>query len=857
MPSGAKAPAAARSGSYSSSSAPGPLAELARELKHSDAMQKERVAIKLTAAIPAAPASALPPTIGPLVAMLRSEFTTEGGQQAAAAALAAVAAHDEQARREVAQAGAVLPLVTLLTSGSNKAAAVAASALALLAEADVGEPRAVIIRGGGLPGLVRLLRVGTADAQANAAMCIASVVRGDPDAQAAVGGDATGAVALLIAMLHSGKAQMAAAAALATLASHAAPIQRSIMAEGGVAPLLALLNGANIGAQVHGASALAELARDNADAQVSIARAGGIGPLLAMLTARNADAQAHAAHAIAQLANGHHDNQEAIARAGGLPPLVQLLGPGQAHDVHANAALAVAAVARANTDIQTQIFDLGAIPSIVALFRGGHTGVLPPEQVKAQAAGTLFSLAEGHATNKAAIAGAGGLPPLVDLLATGGPRAMEKASLALAALSLDAVEILSQLAALLISVLARPIADAEADAKRRAARLLWVLIEQNRQLSIALATAGDATEVVRLLKLGTDEAQAYALWSLSLSIDESTQKILLDEESVPPLVEALQAVAPKSAAAIPGTTTREQAASALALLAADHKKAQQAIAAAHGIPPLIAVLQPTRDDTMVAREHAAAALAHLALQIPNCHTIVDEGGVEPLVLLLNEGGPTGKQNAAAGLAHLSAGHAESALAFAQAGAIPLLVELLSGDHGDGAQEEGCHALLALAQHSENRIAITDAGGTHTLVGLLAAPNLRARTHAEGALVRLSIEASNRVIIINRLVSLLRDTNDEHGDAPAPSAHPHARVRRPSTAGEASTDGAGGEEVKSAAATALANLARDSVDNRSTIVSAGGIEPLLSLLRGSNPQAKENAIDAVTQLAFKSVSIQAK
>ena len=70
-------------------------------------------------------------------------------------------------------------------------------------------------------------------------------------------------------------------------------IQQSILEQGGIAPLLALLNGVSDKAQVSAAEALSNVARSNVDTQTEIARAGGIGPLLAIVTSRNPHAQAH------------------------------------------------------------------------------------------------------------------------------------------------------------------------------------------------------------------------------------------------------------------------------------------------------------------------------------------------------------------------------------------------------------------------------------------------------------------------------------------------------------------------------------------------------------------------------------
>lgn len=56
----------------------------------------------------------------PLVATVEGGF--DGGQTQASAALAAIAAHGAKYRNAVSEAGAIMPLVGIIKSGSNKAA---------------------------------------------------------------------------------------------------------------------------------------------------------------------------------------------------------------------------------------------------------------------------------------------------------------------------------------------------------------------------------------------------------------------------------------------------------------------------------------------------------------------------------------------------------------------------------------------------------------------------------------------------------------------------------------------------------------------------------------------------------------
>ena len=327
----------------------------------------------------------------------------------------------------------------------------------------------------------------------------------------------------------------------------------------------------------------------------------------------------------------------------------------------------------------------------------------------------------------------------------------------------------------------------------------------------------------------------YALWSLSLSIEESNQKILLDEAAVEPLVNSLKAII---------AIAREQAAAALSRLASNNTKAQVEIAKKGAIQPLIKIvkqLEGDQQDGIAAQTYSAAALADLAFVPANRDEIVKAGGINPLTALLyddEDGKPRSSQkSASAALARLATSqeqrdpdkHAEEiskvkqyAVDIAAAGAIPPLVLLLDGERGLSAQQEAAGALYALADDNGNRLAITQAGGIGPLVSLLGSSNLKARQHAEDALVRLSIESENRSVIIEKLVALLHDNNTS---------------------------------AQEQAAAALAKLASDSADNRVSIVEKGGIEPLLELLEVSSLKAKEASVLAISELAYKSREIQ--
>ena len=206
-----------------------------------------------------------------------------------------------------------------------------------------------------------------------------------------------------------------------------------------------------------------------------------------------------------------------------------------------------------------------------------------------------------------------------------------------------------------------------------------------------------------------------------------------------------------------------------------------------------------------------------------------------------QGGAVGKKHSAAALARLSRGQPETAAAVARLGAIGPLVELLSGLHGDEAQEEGAGALVELADIESNRIAITQLGGIGPLVALLGSCNPKARHRAEGALVRLSIESANRVLIIKKLVGMLQNV----GRTALAAVEAEAKAEEQE------------QQEQEQAAEALANLANDADENRVAIVEAGGIEPLLALLGSASVKARESSVRAIVALTYHSETIQSE
>lgn len=453
------------------------------------------------------------------------------------------------------------------------------------------------------------------DAQIHAATALANLVAENRDGQVAVA--KAGAIPLLLDLLAGGKAQEATAHALGRLAFENLQNQQDIVKLGGIAKLLPPLSGVNTEAQVQAAAALAALAggERNKSRQNAIAKAGGVRPLLALVDSRYQKAQCMGLHALAQVAMNNRVNQDAIAELGGLPPLVGLVSSGGSPDVQMYAARGLAEVVKQNYFNQSVVSELGVISMLVSLLRSTSVSA-----VEAEVAGALRSLVQGHVTNQASVASAGAINLLVGLLGSRSDHTALHAGNALIAIGLDSPDSQRDIAKLLVGLLTTAKREST---QERAAAIMWRLVRQNPSNKMAIAKAGGAQPLVRLLREGPTGAREFALWSLSLCIDDTNQQVVIDAGAIKPLVESLS---------VSDVTVNEQAASALNKLAT--KDTVGSISQAGAIGPLIALLD-TNDNTCV-RQYAAGALSQLAMVAVHRPAIERAGGIAPLVALLTD-----------------------------------------------------------------------------------------------------------------------------------------------------------------------------------------------------------------------------
>ncbi|GLC57930.1 hypothetical protein PLESTB_001290900 [Pleodorina starrii] len=358
--------------------------------------------------------------IPPLVKLLDSSDT--GLQQQAAGALAKLAVNDAN-QAAIANTGGIPPLVKLLDSSDTGLQQQAAGALAKLAVNDAN--RVAIAEAGGIPPLVKLLDSSDTGLQTQAAGALAKLAENDAN-QAAIAN--TGGIPPLVKLLDSSDTglQTQAARALAKLAENDAN-QDSIAQAAGIPPLVKRVRGSSdIGVQKWAAWALANLAVNDAN-QVAIANAGGIPPLVKLLNSSDTGVQEQAARALANL-SVNDANQAAIVQADGISPLLKLVLDSSDTGVQEQAARALAKLAANDAN---QAFIVSDIRPLVGLLNRPDSRT----DLHMIAAGSLATFANINIANRAAIANAGGIPPLVRLLDSWNTDVQEQAARALAALA--------------------------------------------------------------------------------------------------------------------------------------------------------------------------------------------------------------------------------------------------------------------------------------------------------------------------------------------------------------------------------------------------------------------------------------
>uniref|UniRef100_A0A8B9SGP7 Armadillo repeat containing 3 n=1 Tax=Anas platyrhynchos TaxID=8839 RepID=A0A8B9SGP7_ANAPL len=237
---------------------------------------------------------------------------------------------------------------------------------------------------------------------------------------------------------------------------------------------------------------------------------------------------------------------------------------------------------------------------------------------------------------------------------------------------------------------------------------------------------------------------------------------------------------------------------------------------------LLSHLVPEED--VVIHEFATLCLAQMAVEYTTKVQIFEQGGLEPLIRLLDSPDPDEFNDlhveALAVLGNcLEDVHAMQLIQ--QTGGLKKLLSFVGDSAVPDIQKNAAKAIAKAAYDSENRKILNEEEVENCLINLLEIDNDGVKVAASQAISAMCENLSSKRVFglqgIPQLVELLSSNN---------------------------------EEVKEAAVIALANLTTASPSNSSTVAEAEGIEPLVKTLNAQRDGAVANAAAVLTNMAMQ-------
>jgi HEAT repeat protein len=199
------------------------------------------------------------------------------------------------------------------------------------------------------------------------------------------------------------------AADIITNIAHDNPrIKTNIRVEGGIAPLVELLNFPDVKVQRAAAGALRTVSFRNDENKSQIVELNALPTLVLMLQSQDSTVHGEAIGAIGNLVHSSPDIKKEVIRAGALQPVIGLLSS-TCLETQREAALLIGQFAAPDSDCKVHIAQRGAITPLIKMLESSD------EQVVEMSAFALGRLAQ-DAHNQAGIAHRGGIISLLNLL---------------------------------------------------------------------------------------------------------------------------------------------------------------------------------------------------------------------------------------------------------------------------------------------------------------------------------------------------------------------------------------------------------------------------------------------------------
>ncbi|KAI3506760.1 hypothetical protein L1887_21324 [Cichorium endivia] len=199
-----------------------------------------------------------------------------------------------------------------------------------------------------------------------------------------------------------------AADAITNLAHENSSIKTLVRVDGGIPPLVELLESSDVKVQRAAAGALRTLAFKNDENKNQIVDCNALPTLVLMLHSEDAAIHYEAVGVIGNLVHSSPNIKKEVLLAGALQPVIELLSS-TCSESQREAALLLGQFAAADTDCKVHIAQRGAVGPLIMMLRS------PEAQLKEMSAFALGRLAQ-DTHNQAGIAHSGGIVPLLKLL---------------------------------------------------------------------------------------------------------------------------------------------------------------------------------------------------------------------------------------------------------------------------------------------------------------------------------------------------------------------------------------------------------------------------------------------------------
>ena len=533
--------------------------------------------------------------------------------------------------------------------------------------------------------------------------------------------------------------------------------------EGLLGVLVDMMNEGSVYGKAAAVGALANISNGRglsaARRRLEILNAGALPPLVALAYDDNPNLTEQAASALAKLA-ADSVGASAIVEAGALDPLRKILSKGENIRAMASVAMTVANLAVHGNDMKQAVVDAGIMPPLLDMLRTGGMN----EFAQNCAVMALANMARGDESYRQVLEDAGALQLLNELVTTSSWENVRNNARRAIRFSTGEEELVDDHVDY-AAIVDKMLNDSDVDRMDGAAMCKQVLSSAQRD---ALVYAGAAPPLIALLRDGSVEGKtiaATAVAELLFGFSETRPQAFIDAGVVEPLVALL-----RGENGYNDTDGKIRAASAIERLTYRNASRGDAFVQSGACDTLVALLS---DDSDSMQYRAAKALLGISSSTAqNREAVIRADPIRPLVGLLRDGATMEiKTEAAAVLAQLLYRNSQAVEQAVDAGAIPLISSLLLDAIGAKTQSRALLVLSHIANvpSSTYRNAIMDNNAVvEHLVALLDSDDDNTTKSAARTLSSLTYQDYGRIDgvvsagAVQALVSLFKKSDVSGG-----------------------------------------------------------------------------------------------